>query len=421
MKDVSAAPVPPAADPLAATASVKEVFAWFESTTGKLEGAYRDLGFKFDRISRELEEKNRRLEKSYQDTERVGNQLAAVLESLDSAVVMVDGEEKITLFNHAAERIYGLPASAVLGLSYAEVFASLADGHLPLLETLRERKEASGHEKRWRIGGVSVPIGYTAKLVKGKEGNLLGAVEVSTDLTLLKQMQNQIQHARTLAALGEMAATVAHEIRNPLAGIGGFAGLLERDLEEGDPRRALVRRIVQGVSSLNKIVSNLLVYTKPMDLKPRRLDLVAWTEEILRYAEAEIEKDGKRIRIERRFQRESLFASIDPEKMQQVLLNLLLNAIQSIEGEGFLRVGLAMAPDGFLRVSVEDNGRGIGKESMGQIFNPFFTTKENGTGLGLAIARRILELHGGGIRVESEVGRGSRFEFTLDSGGADHG
>src|SRR5437868_601816 len=102
-----------------------------------------------------------------------------------------------------------------------------------------------------------------------------------------------------------MAATVAHEIRNPLAGIGGFAGRLERDLEGDDPRRALVRKIVQGVSSLNKIVSNLLVYTRPMELQMQRVDFIEWMEDILRYAELEIEKEHKDIRIERdyRFER----------------------------------------------------------------------------------------------------------------------
>jgi signal transduction histidine kinase len=124
---------------------------------------------------------------------------------------------------------------------------------------LRTGKGSSGHEKGWNISGLRKPIGYTTSLVKDRDGAVLGAVEVSTDLTVKKQMQRQIQHARTLAALGEMAATVAHEIRNPLGGIGGFAGLLLRDLEPGDKRRVLVDRIVHGVASLNKIVSNLLV------------------------------------------------------------------------------------------------------------------------------------------------------------------
>jgi signal transduction histidine kinase len=237
----------------------------------------------------------------------------------------------------------------------------------------------------------------------------------------MKQLQNQMQHAKTLAALGEMAATVAHEIRNPLAGIGGFAGLLERDLEGDDPRRALVKKIVQGVSSLNKIVSNLLVYTRPMELQVQRVDFIAWMEDILRYAELEIEKDHKDIRIDRDYRFERIEARIDPEKFQQVFLNLIFNAIQSIEGKGVITLRIDIDSDDFLRVAIIDDGRGIPKDIMSKIFNPFFTTKEQGTGLGLAIVQRIVALHGGTIAVTSEPSKSTQFEIRLDSRGSVHG
>jgi signal transduction histidine kinase len=249
---------------------------------------------------------------------------------------------------------------------------------------------------------------------------VLGAVEISTDLTNIKQMQNQMQHAKTLAALGEMAATVAHEIRNPLAGIGGFAGLLERDLEGDDPRRALVKKIVQGVSSLNKIVSNLLVFTRHMELNVQRVDFVSWMEDILNYAEVEISKENKEIEIIRQYAFESIEARIDPEKLQQVFLNVLFNAIQAIEGKGAIVIKADLDEKDFLRVAVIDNGKGIPKDIQDKIFNPFFTTKEQGTGLGLAIVQRIIALHGGAISVASSPGS-TRFEIRIDSRGSVHG
>jgi PAS domain S-box-containing protein len=405
--------------PAETRAQLDQVFEWFNANVSKLEGAYRELGVKFDKISQELEEKNQKLEASFREKERVENQLRSVLESLDSSVVMIDTEERITLFNPSAERIYAMRASDALGRPYAEVFAAQADAHFPLIETLRHGKNQLGHEKYWKIGGGK-PIGYTTSVVKNREGQVLGAVEISTDLTQIKQMQNQMQHAKTLAALGEMSATVAHEIRNPLAGIGGFAGLLERDLDGDDPRRALVKKIVQGVSSLNKIVSNLLVYTRHMELKVLRVDFTAWMEDILNYAEVEIAKENKDIAIARDYGFGRMEARIDPEKLQQVFLNLIFNAIQAIEGKGKITIKADLDERDFLRVAVIDDGKGIPADIQGKIFNPFFTTKEQGTGLGLAIVQRIVALHGGEITVASRPGE-TRFEVIIDSRGSVHG
>lgn len=401
-------------------AQLNQVFEWFNANVAKLEGAYKELGVKFDNISQELEEKNQKLEASFREKERIENQLRSVLESLDSSVVMIDTQERITLFNPSAERIYALKPNDAVGQSYADVFADQADSHFPLIETLRHNHTLVGHEKYWKIGNGLKPIGYTTSVVKDRNGQVLGAVEISTDLTQIKQLQNQMQHAKTLAALGEMAATVAHEIRNPLAGIGGFAGLLERDLEGDDPRRALVKKIVQGVSSLNKIVSNLLVYTRPMELQMQRVDFIQWMEDILRYAELEIEKDHKEILIERDYRFEKIEARIDPEKFQQVFLNLIFNAIQSIEGKGRIILRIDLDASDFLRVAIIDDGRGIQPEIISKIFNPFFTTKEQGTGLGLAIVQRIVALHGGTISVTSVPTEATHFEIRLDSRGSVH-
>ncbi len=407
--------------PAETRAQLEQVFEWFNANVAKLEGAYKDLGVKFDKISQELEEKNQKLEASFRETERVENQLRSVLESLDSSVVMIDTEERITLFNRSAERIYAMKPEEALGKGYAEVFRAQADSHFPLIETLRHNHNQLGHEKYWNIGGGGKPIGFTTSVVKNREGKVLGAVEISTDLTNIKQLQNQMQHAKTLAALGEMAATVAHEIRNPLAGIGGFAGLLERDLDGDDPRRALVKKIVQGVSSLNKIVSNLLVYTRHMELNLQRVDFVEWMEEILNYAEIEISKENKDIVILRDYKFGKMDARIDPEKFQQVFLNLIFNAIQSIEGKGRITIRADLDEKDFMRVAIVDDGKGISKDIMDKIFNPFFTTKEQGTGLGLAIVQRIVTLHGGSIAVTSEPGRFTQFEIRIDTRGSLHG
>lgn len=411
-------------------AKMAGLFDWFRTHVERLEEAYRELMARFDRISRELEDKNRDLTLALGENERVRNQLKSVLESMSSAAVMIDTAGHITLYNAAAEKMFSIPADQALGAAYGHVFASMAEvaeapvvseTHLPLLRTLKSGEPVADQERYWRVSGGYKPIGFTTSVVRDPQGEILGAVEVASDLTELKRMQQRMQHAQTLVAMGEMAATVAHEIRNPLAGIGGFAGLLERDLEIDDPRRALVRKIVQGVSSLNKIVSNLLVYTRPMEVNLHRVEFTAWMDEILRYAEVEIAKEEKPIEIVRQWGFEKLHVRFDPEKFQQVFLNLIFNAIQAMPGEGTLTLKAHIDASGMLCIAVCDTGQGIPVANLDKIFNPFFTTKEQGTGLGLAIVQRIVNLHGGVIAVTSEVGKGTSFEVRIDAKGMGHG
>jgi signal transduction histidine kinase len=229
----------------------------------------------------------------------------------------------------------------------------------------------------------------------------------------MKQMERELSQTRTLAALGQMAATVAHEIRNPLGGIGGFARLLERDLDRDDKRRRLAERIIEGVGSLNKIVTNLLAYTKPMETQLREIELLPWLEELAVWVKTEAENaDTDQIEITVEVEPRIKVVRFDPEKLRQVMLNLALNAIQAISGTGKIQISARRAP-GLLILGVEDSGAGIPNETINEIFNPFFTTKENGTGLGLAIVRKIVELHGGNLFVESNPGFGSRFDIHL--------
>ncbi|MDR1812338.1 MAG: hypothetical protein LBQ87_05895 [Candidatus Fibromonas sp.] len=236
------------------------------------------------------------------------------------------------------------------------------------------------------------------------------ALELQTEE--LKKMQEEVQQSRVLSALGEMAATVAHEIRNPLGGMGGYAGILAKSIPPEDPKRKYVDKIIGGISSINKIVSNLLVYTRKTNLQKQSTDLIAWADAILAHVEVEIEKDKKNVNIERDFPAEPLNVEIDGEKLQQVLFNLLLNGIQAIESEGKISVCIR-SNENIAEIIVADTGNGIEQEHLKNIFMPFFTTKEQGTGLGLAIAKKIVDLHEGEILVDSTPGKGTSFCIRL--------
>jgi signal transduction histidine kinase len=237
-------------------------------------------------------------------------------------------------------------------------------------------------------------------------------------------LEREVLQAKTMAALGEMSATVAHEIRNPLGAMGVWAGLLERDLEPQDPRRKTLGKITEGLAKLNKIVSNLLVYTRPIAAEFRKVRLDALLDEIADFTEIEIERLGRNITVEKSFAAmEKPYVMADPEKMNQAIINLCLNAVQAMEDGGTLRVeiggkcdiggnGVNDANDAggnnYIMFSVADTGSGIDREYLKKIFTPFFTTKEDGTGLGLAIVKKIIESHHGRIDIKSEVGAGTR-------------
>jgi signal transduction histidine kinase len=226
-----------------------------------------------------------------------------------------------------------------------------------------------------------------------------------------------MQRTRTMAALGEMSATVAHEIRNPLGAMGIWAGLLDRDIPAEDPRKKTLSKIIEGLARLNRIVSNLLVYTRPVKAEFRKVNLHALVREILDFMEIEIERQGQAVTVDKSWDdKEPVYVMADPEKMQQVIMNLCQNAVQAMPRGGSLIVRVdkplrSPATTAFFRIA--DTGIGIDKENITKIFDPFFTTKENGTGLGLAIVKKFIESHAGTIEVQSQPGKGTEFTVYL--------
>ena len=222
--------------------------------------------------------------------------------------------------------------------------------------------------------------------------------------------QTQMTRAEHLATLGELAAGLAHEIRNPLAGIAGVIEIIGRDLPEASPAREVLQEVQQEVLHIKRILSDLLDYARPKAPDFRLTDLNITVEHAV--ALARQQALSRPIEIELRRADGLPLVEHDTAQIQQVLLNLLLNAIQAIPAEGRVTVALE-SRGGFARITVSDTGRGIAPEHLPSIFRPFFTTKGQGTGLGLSLARRIVESHGGRLEVTSQLGKGSEFTAWL--------
>jgi signal transduction histidine kinase len=222
--------------------------------------------------------------------------------------------------------------------------------------------------------------------------------------------RTQMSRAEHLATLGELATGLAHEIRNPLAGIAGVIEIVARDLPSTSPARAVIKDVRLEIAQINRIVTDLLVTARPHPPQIRLSNLNTTVEHAVMLARQQVL--SKPIKIELQKASDLPEVEHDSDQIHQVILNLLLNAVQAMEGAGTVRVEIA-PQDGCASVMVSDTGRGIPAQNLANIFRPFYTTKGNGTGLGLSLARRSVEDHHGKIEVISTVGEGSQFTVLL--------
>jgi len=222
--------------------------------------------------------------------------------------------------------------------------------------------------------------------------------------------RTQMSRAEHLATLGELATGLAHEIRNPLAGIAGVIEIIGRDLPATSPARAVVKDVRLEIARINRTLTDLLETARPHPPQVRLSNLNTTVEHAVMLARQQVL--SKPIKIELQKAPDLPEVEHDSDQIHQVLLNLLLNAVQAMEGAGTVRVEIG-SRDGYASVAVSDTGRGIPSRDLSNIFRPFYTTKGNGTGLGLSLARRIVEEHHGRIEVSSVVGKGSKFEVVL--------
>ena len=222
--------------------------------------------------------------------------------------------------------------------------------------------------------------------------------------------EERLQESEHLATIGRLAATLAHEIKNPLAGISGAIGIIGDALEENHPHREIIREIMRQVDRLDHTVHDLLVYARPRAPDRRDENVVQLLDRVLVLCREE--PSCRDLRLVREGNGDPIEAPVDDAQIQQVLMNLLLNAAQASRPGGEIRCRVERAA-GVVRLEVEDNGVGIPPDVLPRIFEAFYTTKARGTGLGLAICRRIVEQHGGTLRVFSIVNKGTRVTLEL--------
>ncbi len=340
--------------------------------------------------------------RSLQDTSAFADE---VVTHLPVGLIATDRSGRIAFFNSTAERMTGLSRATVLGQDPEH----LLPGNLCGLKSLLDQGQ-SITEKEMECAfavGRPVPISISATRIVNEVGQLVGHVLILRDLGEVKRLQAEIRRQEKLAALGGLAAGVAHEIRNPLSSIKGLATYFAGKFAEDSHERELAQIMTQEVDRLNRVISELLEFARPTDVKLRRSTINV----VLQHSLQLIEQDAhvKQIEIVRDFSPQAGELLIDPDRLAQCLLNLYLNAIQAMSAGGRLTVASHRPVDGQVHIEVIDTGTGIDATDLDNIFNPYFTTKPKGTGLGLAIVHKIMEAHQAHIQVESAPGKGTRF------------
>lgn len=329
-------------------------------------------------------------------------------ESIQSGLITVDEKENITFFNHAAINILGQKIINGYGQPLQEFWQTGAQ----LLKNFRNGRESKRQEvSHTTPQGSPGFLGTSIFLLKGYKEQRLGYGIIFQDITEIKAREEQFQRMDRLAALGEMAAGLAHEIRNPLASLSGAAQFLEESAMLHPEERRLLKIISRESDHLNDITKSFLLYAKPEGRKIQNVSLLKEIESVISMIKQR--KKLPNADIERNIPANLKF-EVDPSQFRQVVLNLLLNAYQALPyTDGRISINGKNGEGDHFILRISDNGTGIKPEDLPKVFNPFFSTRPDGTGLGLAIVHRLVHEWNGDIKVDSEQDNGSTFTLHL--------
>jgi len=378
---------------------LQEAFHTFDQAAHTLQQSYSTLTDRIEQMDLELSQSNEALRSQLQENEAMRAHLSGILDSLTTGVMVLDQSGRVTRVNAAATTLLGREAAVLLGQPALDVLAELR-------LTVSEQPQRQGTHV----------LTISGRSLEASTAHPAGHLILIHDVTQMCQLEERLQRQHRLAAMGEMVGRIAHEIRNPLGSIELFASMLRRDLQDQPSSHAYAEQISQAVHGLDRLLSNLLTYTQPERSTRRWEALERLVLDALTLAAHAITKNPVDIRLD-----------LDPRipaiwcnegQFKQVVLNLILNAVQAMSSGGILTLKLEATADLSLGVpaicfTIADNGPGIDPANLSRIFDPFFTTKDEGTGLGLAIVHAIVDAHHGRIDVDSHRGTGTTFTILL--------
>ncbi|MGZ8384758.1 MAG: two-component system sensor histidine kinase NtrB [Nitrospira sp.] len=388
---------------------LQAAFRSFDEAAHTLQQSYSALTTRVEQMDLELAQSNEALRRQLCDNEAMRVHLDGILESLSMGVLVMDDCEMITRSNRAAKVLLGITDDELRNRRASEI---LAGAGLDVCD------------RPQRIGQTAVSISQVP--LHNDSGEHSGHLILFQDITRIYQLEEQLQRKERLAAMGELIGRIAHEIRNPLGSVELFASMLQRDLGEHSSAKRYAQQISQAVQSMDRLLTNLLLYTRPVHLARGWHLAESLIDESMKLAAHAITKVSVEIRVDISQEIHSIWCH--DGQLKQVLVNLVVNAVQAMPNGGVLAISLCQEPSQTLgmpavRLTVRDSGIGIAPAYQSRIFDPFFSTKDEGTGLGLAIVYSIVDAHQGRIDVDSIVGQGTACSIILPhpaSGGDPH-
>jgi len=334
-----------------------------------------------------------------------------VVENMPIGLVALDPGMTVMSFNHVAESILKTPPPSVIGRA--------ADTVMPIeiTDLLKEISQTRGNIEREincnTPDGRRITLDISISRLEGDDGSFMGYIILFRDITEIRSLKKEVERSRRLASIGGLAAGVAHEIRNPLSSIKGFATYFSERYNHIPEDKRTAEIMIQEVERLNRVIGQLLELAKPVNIEKKPVSISALIQHSIKVVERDADKKNIRINASE-IPGDLPMIELDSDRMSQVFLNLYLNAIEAMPEGGLLSINAAAEQDDrLLKITVSDTGRGIDKKDLAHVFDPYFTTKQSGTGLGLSIVHRIIESHNGEITIESELGIGTTLTIFL--------
>ncbi|MFH1021022.1 MAG: ATP-binding protein [Pseudomonadota bacterium] len=363
-------------------------------------------------LSTRLQKTEAELFQTVNDYDRLSFLYKQIFDDINTGIITVDADNRATSFNRAAELITGYRPGEILGQELCQAFSGL---EIPLRHD--ERRHTAAIRRK---NGETIPVGYSCSRLNAPDDNENGYVYTLQDLSQIKKMEAQVQQAEKMATIGEMAAGIAHELRNPLAAISGAVQLLDRDTRDNSVNKRLFNIIMRESDRLDATIHDFLLFSKPVNPEKKWFSL----RDLAREAVETLGQNpdwNRALTLDLEIQ-PGLDCWADPQLVRQVLLNLIANSANACrhmeKGEILLRAeetaaGHKETPEAAIVLEIVDNGHGIPEGLRERIFEPFFTTRETGTGLGLAIVRQIVHSHGGEISLRDCRPQGTIFSVRL--------
>ncbi len=372
-------------------------------------------------LAEQLRRKEEELKERITDYSQLEKLYEHIVQNVASGLITVNAQGIITSFNRMAEEITGLKFEEVYHRKMEELFPGfLLKDNMPASTFGKERKKIQ--QGRWetkfqRKDGTVLSLGFSVSPLKDSQDNEIGTIFIFQDLTKIREMEEDLKRADRLAAIGTMAAGLAHEIRNPLASISGSIEILKEEMDGSRQSHKLMDIVLREIGRLDSLIADFLLFARPSSPQKSLVNLNKIINELIQVISNSPEcRPGVNFftKLE-----EEIYLLGDEQQLKQAFWNLLINATQAMPKGGEINITLRrLFPSEEkeprqVEIIISDTGIGIAESDLDKIFNPFFTTKEQGTGLGLSIVHRIIEAHGGKITVQSQLNKGTIFRLTL--------